>query len=359
VTPSSGPTAGGTSVTLAGSGFVPGPGGSSVTIGGASATVSSSTTFTLVATTPAHAAGLQPVTVTNPDGQNATLAASFTFVDPPPLPSAPTLTSVSPASGPTAGGTPVTLTGTNFASGGVVTFGGVAATIVGPIFPTQINVTTPLSQPAGAVDVTFVNPFTGQVASIQLGYTFVAPPPVIEVLSIRGAPPAGGTTLNILGSGFQPGVTAKFGGSSGTGLVISIASANPPRQYLTLTTPPRPSGAGDFVDLVVRNPDGQAATFVGFHYGPPPAISSVAASPAGITNVHKGDVITITGADFSVSTGVQVQIGVFAVISSASPTQLVVVAPKNNPGTYQVVVTNTDGQFGVAPPAFNVVYPGP
>ena len=35
------------------------------------------------------------------------------------------------------------------------------------------------------------------------------------------------------------------------------------------------------------------------------------------------------------------------------------VAPKNNPGTYQVVVTNTDGQFGVSPPAFHVVYQGP
>jgi hypothetical protein len=343
VTPSSGPTAGGTSVTLAGSGFVPGPGGSSVTIGGASATVSSSTTFT----------------VTNPDGQNATLAASFTFVDPPPLPSAPTLTSVSPSSGLMAGGSLVTLTGTNFVSGGVVTFGGVAGTIVGPVFSTQINVTTPLAQPAGPVDVTFVNPFTGQVASIQLGYTFVAPPPVINALGIRGAPPAGGTTLNILGSGFQPGVTAKFGGAPGTGLVISIASANPPRQYLTLTTPPKPSGAGDFVDLVVQNPDGQTATFVGFHYGPPPSVTSVSATPTGISNVHKDDVITITGADFSVSTGIQVQIGAFAVIRSATATELVVVAPKVNPGTYRVVVTNTDGQFGVAPSGFDIVYQGP
>ena len=358
VTPASGPTAGGTSVTLAGGNFVPGPGGSTLTIGGASATVTSSSASTLVATTSAHPAGPQPVTVTNPDGQSATLAAGFTFVAPGPGPSAPTLTSVSPSSGPTAGGTLVTLTGTNFVSGGVVTFGGVAG-VVGSNFPTQITVTTPLAQPPGAVDVTYLNPITGEVASVQQGFTFVAPPPVIQVLSVRGAPPAGGTTLNILGSGFQPGVTAKFGGAPGTGLVISIASATPPRQYLTLTTPPRPSGAGDFVDLVVRNPDGQEATFVGFHYGPPPSVTSVSATPTGIANVHKDDVITITGADFSASTGVQVQIGAFAVISSATATELVVVAPKVNPGTYPVVVTNTDGQFGVSPPAFYVVYQGP
>jgi len=355
VTPTSGPTAGGTSVTLAGSGFVPGPGGSVVTIGGAAATVTSSTASTLVATTSAHAAGPQPVIVTNPDGQSATLAASFTFVDPPPVPTDPTITGVSPASGPTAGGTSVTLTGTNFVNGGVVTFGGVAGTIVGQVFSTQLTVSTPFSQPAGPVDVTYS--FGGKVASVHLAYTFVAPPPVIEGLSVHGAPPAGGTTLNILGLEFQPGVTATFGGAPATGLVLS--DSTPPRKLLTLTVPARPGGAGEFVDLVVRNPDGQTATFVGFRYGPPPVITAVSALPAGLSNVHKDDVITITGTDFSSSTGVQVQIGQLAVISSASATQLVVVAPKNNPGTYQVVVTNHDGQFGVAPPGFNVVYPGP
>jgi hypothetical protein len=357
VTPSSGPSAGGTSVTLAGSGFVPGPGGSVVTFGGAAATVTSGTGFTLVATTSAHAVGQQPVIVTNPDGQSATLAAGFTFVAPAPGPTDPTITGVSPPSGPTAGGTSVTLTGTNFVNGGVVTFGGVAGTVVGPVFTTQLTVSTPVSQPAGPVDVTFLNPFTTQVASIQLAYTFVAPTPVIEGLSMHGAPPAGGTTLNIVGLGFQPGVTATFAGAPATGLVLS--DSTPPRKLLTLTVPARPGGAGEFVDLVVRNPDGQTATFVGFRYGPPPVITSVSASPAGITAVHKGDVITITGTDFSSSTGVQVQIGVLAVISSASATQLVVVAPKNNPGTYPVVVTNHDGQFGVSPPGFSIVYPGP
>jgi hypothetical protein len=355
VTPSSGPSAGGTSVTLAGSGFVPGPGGSVVTFGGAAATVTSGTSSTLVATTSAHAAGSQPVIVTNPDGQSATLAAGFTFVAPAPGPTDPTLTGVSPPSGPTAGGTLVTLTGTNFVNGGVVTFGGVAGTIVGQVFTTQLTVSTPFSQPAGPVDVTYS--FGGKVASVQLAYTFVAPAPVIEGLSMHGAPPAGGTTLNIVGLGFQPGITATFGGAPATGLVLS--DSTPPRKLLTLTVPARPAGAGEFVDIVVRNPDGQTATFVGFRYGPPPAITSVSASPAGITNVHKGDVITIIGADFSASTGVQVQIGVLAVISSSSATQLVVVAPKNNPGTYPVVVTNHDDQFGVSPPAFSIVYPGP
>lgn len=357
VAPGSGPVAGGTVVTLAGSGFVPGPGGSTVTFGGAAASVTSRTASTLVVTTPAHPSGARDVVVTNPDGQVATLAGGFSFVDPPPGPPAPTLGGVSPSSGPTAGGAQVTLTGTNFVSGGVVTFGGVAASILEPVFPTVLTVTTP-AHAAGAVDVTWANPLTGQVASLQDGYTFAGPPPVIDVLSVRGAPPAGGTTLNILGSGFQPGVTATFGGAPGSGLVVSAAT--PPRQYLTLTTPPQPTGAGAFVDLVIRNPDGQSATFPGFHYGPPPGVAAVVvAAPGTLGNVHRGDAITITGADFGAIPGVQVQIGLFAVIASATATELVVVAPKNNPGTYQVVVTNTDGQFGVAPPAFDLVYQGP
>jgi hypothetical protein len=320
--------------------------------------VTSSTSLTLVVTTPAHPAGAQSVTVSNPDGQSATVAAAFTFVDPPPAPTNPTLTGLSPTSGPTAGGTSVTLTGTNFVNGGIVTFGGVAGTIVGQVLSNSLTVTTPFDQPAGAVDVTFLNPFTGGVASIQSGFTYLAPPPTIDGLSIRGAPPAGGTTLNITGTGLQPGVTATFGGAPATGLVLS--DSTPPRKLLTLTVPAQPAGAGEFVDLVVRNPDGQTATFAGFHYGPPPVIGSVSvAAPATLTTVHKGDVITITGTDFSVATGVQVQIGQLAVISSATATQLVVVAPKNNPGTYQVVVVNHDGQFGVGPSGFNVVYPGP
>ena len=62
--------------------------------------------------------------VTNPDGQSGSLANGFTFVAP------PAVTTVSPTSGPSAGGTAVTLTGTDFTTGATVTFGGVAATNV-------------------------------------------------------------------------------------------------------------------------------------------------------------------------------------------------------------------------------------
>ena len=71
----------------------------------------------------------------------------FTYVVP------PTVSSVSPNSGSTAGGTAVTITGTNFASGATVTFGAAAATNVVVVSSTSITATTPAGT-AGAVTVT-------------------------------------------------------------------------------------------------------------------------------------------------------------------------------------------------------------
>lgn len=88
--------------------------------------------------------------------------------------SGPTLTSVSPSSGPTAGGTDVTLTGSGFVSGLTVTFGGSAATNVVIVSSTTITCRTP-AHAAGAVDVTATLPAGAGSATLQGGYTYVAP----------------------------------------------------------------------------------------------------------------------------------------------------------------------------------------
>ena len=67
------------------------------------------------------------------------------------------MSSVSPNNGSTTGGTAVTITGTNFAAGATVTFGGTAATNVVVVNSTTITATTPLHA-AGAVTVTVTNP---------------------------------------------------------------------------------------------------------------------------------------------------------------------------------------------------------
>ena len=83
---------------------------------------------------------------------------------------APTLASVSPNQGLTAGGLKVTLTGQNFASGATVAFGGAAATNVVVVSGTQITASTPPHK-QGSVSVVVTNP-DGQRATLAGGFTY-------------------------------------------------------------------------------------------------------------------------------------------------------------------------------------------
>jgi outer membrane protein assembly factor BamB len=77
VSPTSGRTAGGTAVTIKGNGF---QSGATVAFGGNAATnVNVVSTTSIAATTPPHAAGTVNVTVTNPNGQSATLLKAYTY----------------------------------------------------------------------------------------------------------------------------------------------------------------------------------------------------------------------------------------------------------------------------------------
>src|ERR1044072_5675064 len=76
VSPSSGPTGGGTSVTITGSGF--GSSVSGVLIGGTPATFTVVNGTTIRATTPAHAAGTVSITVTTPSGPDT--GGSFSYL---------------------------------------------------------------------------------------------------------------------------------------------------------------------------------------------------------------------------------------------------------------------------------------
>jgi hypothetical protein len=68
------PAAGGTVVTIRGSGFLS---GARVTVGGTAASVNFIDADTLEVTTPAMSAGPQRIVVTNPDGESDALDAAF------------------------------------------------------------------------------------------------------------------------------------------------------------------------------------------------------------------------------------------------------------------------------------------
>jgi plastocyanin len=100
-------------------------------------------------------------------------------------------TGVTPATGPSAGGTSVTITGTDFQSGAAVTFGGVAAANINVVDANTITATTP-AHPAGTFDIVVTNP--GSVgATLSPGFTFVVinplPPSKPSVAPLSGVTP--------------------------------------------------------------------------------------------------------------------------------------------------------------------------
>jgi hypothetical protein len=145
---------GGTTVTVKGTGFTS---GSTVQFGSTpatSVTVLSSTSLSVV--TPPGSPGPVDVTVTTSDGTSPVVSGDrFTYV------ALPTVTGVSPAAGPTAGGNTVTITGTGFQNifgfPGVthVDFGSVPAPSFTVDSDTQLTATVPPGS-AGTADVTLL-----------------------------------------------------------------------------------------------------------------------------------------------------------------------------------------------------------
>jgi hypothetical protein len=84
----------------------------------------------------------------------------------------PQVTSVSPGSGTTLGGTAVTIAGARFAAGATVTIGAAAATDVVVVNETTITATTPQHASGRADVVVSVNGKSGTLAG---GYSFAAP----------------------------------------------------------------------------------------------------------------------------------------------------------------------------------------
>jgi hypothetical protein len=320
VSPNNGPPAGGTAVTITGTNFAA---GATATFGGTAATnvvVVNSTTIT--ATTPAHAAGSVTVTVTV-NGQSGNLTNGFSYVVP------PTVSSVSPNSGSTLGGTAVTIAGTNFAAGATVTFGSAAATNVGVVNSTTITATTPAGS-VGAVTVMVTNPGS-QSGSLTNGYTYVVVPTVTSVSPNSGST-AGGTEVTITGTNFAAGATATFGGAAATNVVVVNST--------TITATTR-AGTGTVTVTVTVN--GQSGSLTnGFTYLAPPTVSSVSPNSGSTLG---GTAVTITGTNFASGATVTFGGGAATNVVVVNSTTITATAPAGSAGAVTVTVT-VNGQNG-------------
>jgi len=328
ISPASGPATGGTVMTLTGSGFV---NGATVRVNNVSATAITFVSATQVqATTPPGTAGARTVQITNPDTTTASLSSAFTYV------AAPTLTSVSPVSGSTAGGTVITLTGTAFVSGATVRVNNVAATAVTFLSATQVRATTPAGT-AGARAVQITNP-DGQSATLASGFTYIAPAPAPTLTSVSpsSGPTGGGTVVTLAGANFVSGATVRIGATAATGVTFVSAT------QLRATTP---AGSAGGQSVQVTNPDGQAVTLASaFTYTsstPGPSLTSVAPASGPAAG---GTAITLTGTNFAA--GATVTIGGSAATSVvvASATRITATTPAGTAGARDVRVALAGGQ---------------
>jgi len=190
VDPTRGPRAGGNAVRLLGSGFLPGR--MSATFG---TTVVADLTYVgggeLVAIAPAGSGGTVDVAVSN-GIRTVMLPDAYSYVVP------PTVTQVTPSTGPAVGGQNATIRGTEFITGATdVYFGTTPAGTVIVEDPTTATVTTP-AVPAGTVDLTVRT--EGGDATLPAAYTFMLPP---EVTSFVPASGRTGTAVTIRGSHFS------------------------------------------------------------------------------------------------------------------------------------------------------------
>jgi len=153
ISPASGPAAGGTQVIITGSGFTDAKGVSFGSTAASSFTKDNETQITAVS--PAGS-GTVDVTVTTPNGTSAPVAEDkFTYIY------APTVSAISPASGPAAGGTQVTITGSGFTDAKGVSFGSTAiSNSTGDnnfTFDSETQITAVSPPGSGTVDVTVKN----------------------------------------------------------------------------------------------------------------------------------------------------------------------------------------------------------
>ena len=288
---------GGTTVTVTGTGFTSGTTVQFGSVPATSVTVHSNTSLSAVS--PPNSPGVADITVTNAIGTSAvSLADQFTYL---PLPS---VTGVSPAVGPAAGGNNVIITGTTFMlpdgnlTATEVDFGSVPARGFFVNSATQITVGVPPGS-AGTVDVT-VKTSAGTTAATSADQYTYFPLPAVTGVSPSNGPIVGGNTVTVTGTGFTGASAVSFETVPATSFTVNSDTS------ITATVPAAVAGQFPLVptieDVTVTTPGGTSATSAAdqYAYEPVPAVTGV--SPSSGPSVG-GNTVTITGEDFTGGTG--------------------------------------------------------
>jgi Glycine-rich domain/Archaeal Type IV pilin, N-terminal/IPT/TIG domain len=275
VAPAAGPPAGGTVVTIAGTGFT---GATAVTFGGIPATLFTvDSDIQITATTPAHAAGAVDVAVTAPGG-TVTGTNAYTYG------AAPTFISIDPASGPITGSTSVTINGANFIGVTGVTIGGIAPTPFTVDSNTKITATTH-AHAAGAVDVIIT---TSNGTATGTGAYYYAPAPTFGSIAPPAGTTDGGTSVAITGTNLIGATSVIFDVAPATLFTVDNDTS------ITAITPLH--AAPGAVDVIITTPNGTATGSNAYTYSIPiTAIGAITGTPQ-VGSVLTAGTLTPSGA---------------------------------------------------------------
>ena len=270
--------------------------------------------------------------------ESATLTAKLE------APAVPTVSAVAPSSGPEAGGTEVTITGTNLTGATEVKYGTAAVTCTEAVATckvesdTEIKATTP-THAAETVDVHAVTP-AGESAANPPGdeFTFeaVVVPPVLTSVSPDEGPAAGGQTVTISGEHLTGASKVEFDSTEVTSGEFLAESDT----EIEVATPSHGAGA---VDVSVTTPGGSDTATGAYTYVEAPTVTELEpnhgpASGANAVKIKGTDLEGASKVDFG---PVEITSGEFL---AESGTEIDVEAPAGTAGeTVDVTVTTVGG----------------
>lgn len=294
VSPASGPTAGGTTITINGNNFGT---NNSLTLDGRPCTITSRSHTSISFTLPLGQGANLPLALTV-SGETTTLPNAFSY-------NAPQISAHSPTNGPSSGGTTVILSGTDFGTSPVVTLDGKNCPIVSSNH-TQISFVT---MPGEGINRAIQVNAAGQLSTIRF---FSYDPPSIAMITPTNGPTSGGTLVTLVGSSLGTNGTVLFNG-------VPCITTNRTHSQLQFFTPPG-QGVSNAVSVTVA---GQASLNTrNFRYDSPSiaSFSPTSASTAGDT------VMTLLGSNFGTNGTVLID-GNACVINSYTHTQIQCVVP--------------------------------
>ena len=274
--------------------------------------------------------GIKDVTIDNGNGP-VKVSATFTYG------ATPTITSISPSSVASTGGSKVRITGNNFGFSGTPTviIGGKKSPKVTLVSDTQLDVIVPFDLAVGNQSVSVVSSSGGGANTAPVSITVVAPtqnPTVTSFSSSQGLTSGGDVVTISVGNIATP---------TSVGVMFGINPAEVTRATASQIDVKVPAGTAGTTSVTLSSALGQVVVTNAYTYNPIAAVRSVSPSKVASTADEAGRTVTFTGIGFGASGTIKVgQQAAKPYTSTEAGTKISsVVIPNDVAGSLAVLIT--------------------